>query len=801
MKIRKLYEKLKNPFWRAKSSYIRYYDRLLLNPYGILLESEHGKKLDGNIFYLLRYLSESEKYARYQIYLSATGRNKSRFEAFLRDHGIDRVHVVVAASDAYMRLLASVKYLVNDTTFASYFIKKEGQVYLNTWHGTPLKAMGRSDRTEFYNIGNVQKNFLSSDFLLYPNVYTREHMLRDYMLENIGKGSCLMGGYPRNEIFFDTSGREKIKKALGLEEKRIYAYLPTFRGAVGQKDTREKDARLLAYLKEWDAALTEGEILYVNLHPLAKKGVGFRDFLRIRPFPCQYETYEFLNVADVMVTDYSSVLFDFACTGKKIVLFPYDQEEYLRERGVYLSLDQLPFPQSVQLDALMEEIRREKQYDDREFLKQFCPYEGPCASQRLCDFVILGETVGLAASPIPDNGKENVFLYAGNLAANGITGSLRSLLNKTDLNKRNYYVSFLSRDVVRNKENLRTFPEKTAYCAIAGDMNVTITGRVIRKLFKKKILSAKSYMRLLGHRIRQDIERQFGGANIHAMLHFSGYDQETILGWSVFPGRTAIFVHSDMNREIQTRKNQRRDVLRYAYQHYDKTAMVTQGIWQSTEEIAGGRGKLCIVKNVIDDKRILEKGLARPVLDEDTKVFPDRERFYRAMEASGPKFINIGRFSPEKGHERLLNAFYTLWKEKPEAYLLIVGGNEVRGMFDKLSMQVKELGLENNVVLLRKVSNPYPILKLCDYFVLSSCYEGFGLVLAEADLLGKPVICTDIPGPRDFMKAYGGTLTENSEEGIYRGLQLLCEGKVKPMKIEYEAYNREALREFEQLFE
>jgi CDP-glycerol glycerophosphotransferase len=69
--------------------------------------------------------------------------------------------------------------------------------------------------------------------------------------------------------------------------------------------------------------------------------------------------------------------------------------------------------------------------------------------------------------------------------------------------------------------------------------------------------------------------------------------------------------------------------------------------------------------------------------------------------------------------------------------------------------------------------NPYNLLARCDYFVLSSLHEGFGLVIAEADILGKPVISTDIEGPRTFMKKNGGTLVENSENGNVLGVFVL----------------------------
>jgi CDP-glycerol glycerophosphotransferase len=130
-----------------------------------------------------------------------------------------------------------------------------------------------------------------------------------------------------------------------------------------------------------------------------------------------------------------------------------------------------------------------------------------------------------------------------------------------------------------------------------------------------------------------------------------------------------------------------------------------------------------------------------------------------------------------------------------------MGGNSRDNGYQKLKTLVEQNGLENHVVLLENVSNPYPIIKACDYFILSSLYEGFGLVLVEADILGLPVVSTDITGPRMFMQKYGGTLVENSEAGILNGLELLHSGKVGTLQVDYEVYNQEAVQEFERLME
>lgn len=457
---KKVNKKLRDPFWRSKSNYIKYYDSFGINKKLILLESEHGKKIDGNIFYILRYLSQNERYDEYKIYLSTMGRNLNKFRQLLDKHNMSNINLVVLASDEYMRLLASAKYLINDTSFGPYFIKKEEQIYLNTWHGTPLKTLGKSDRSNFHNIGNIQKNFVISDYLLYPNEYTMQHMIEDYMLENISSGKYILAGYPRNEIFFDESASVSLRKKLELKDFRIYVYMPTYRGDFNNKEDTRGSVYLSYYLYELDKMLSDSEILYVNLHPLAQKTVNFKNFKHIQKFPSECEVYEFLNIADVLITDYSSVFFDFVLTEKKIVLFTYDEEEYLQERGMYMKMEELPFPRVNNIRDLLSELRSPKKYSDKAFRELFCKYDNSRASQQLCDFVILNENTNLIVKKIPDNGKENVLIYAGNLSSNGITTSLRNLMNVIDLNKRNYYISFIQEKVgKKNSHNLKTFPE------------------------------------------------------------------------------------------------------------------------------------------------------------------------------------------------------------------------------------------------------------------------------------------------------------------------------------------------------
>ena len=112
----------------------------------------------------------------------------------------------------YFKTIASAKYLINDNTFLPFFIKRDEQVYLNTWHGTPLKTLGKRINNDYHNIGNPIKNFVVSDYLLYPNEFTKEHMIEDYMLKGIANNKIMLCGYPRNEVFLRDDMQEVKEK-------------------------------------------------------------------------------------------------------------------------------------------------------------------------------------------------------------------------------------------------------------------------------------------------------------------------------------------------------------------------------------------------------------------------------------------------------------------------------------------------------------------------------------------------------------------------------------------------------------
>ncbi|MDY0409425.1 glycosyltransferase [Paracerasibacillus soli] len=157
-------------------------------------------------------------------------------------------------------------------------------------------------------------------------------------------------------------------------------------------------------------------------------------------------------------------------------------------------------------------------------------------------------------------------------------------------------------------------------------------------------------------------------------------------------------------------------------------------------------------------------------------------------------FITIGRLSPEKDHEKLLNAFSHIAADKNNIKLYIVGEGALEETIKNI---ISTLHLTNKVFLTGQLTNPYALLNQCDCFILSSNYEGQAIVLLEALILGKPIITTDSPGPRSVLEGGYGLIVENSVTGLVEGMRrFLNGGKLNNKVFDYESYQEEALNMF-----
>lgn len=810
-KAKKLHRKLKrvNRQYLSRKKYIWYRENCPIDEKGIFLETLNGQKPDGNIYALLKELTSGPEYADYKIYLSCERKEMKERRRYLEARNLSSVTLLDCTTKAYFKVLATAKYLVNEHTFFIIFNKRPEQVILNTWHGTPLKCLGNKVANDFATFGNVQRNFFAADYLLCPNEFTMQHFIDDYSLANFGSTNLMMAGYPRNQALLDTARREEIRQECGMGDKQVIIFMPTWRGKIGNVTSSMQNDILRDYFDEWDARLQDNQILYVKLHPLSRGAIDLKRYTHIVPFPGEkYDTYDFLNASDVLVTDYSSVFFDYAASGRKIVLFTYDKEEYMSERGLYFSVDELPFPQAATVEELMAHIQAPKTYDDTEFLKKFCPYDVPGMTKAICHQFLFAEASPLIElRNIPDNGKKNVVIYCGNLEKNGITTSAMNLLSNVDKTKYNYAVLFKINDIKKKQECIKMIPEGVSTLSYYHARSATALETIGYMLFQEfHLFPYKPMVKLVEKVAQREYGRILGSCRIDKAIQFFGYEHELIELIGAVPCERTIFVHNDMEEEIRAKHTLIRRLLSREYRRYDNVAIVTEDLRQSTTQLATAyqdedtkeAANLVLVKNTIDYKSILEKAEMELLFDKKTRMNVTEEELLEALASDKKKFISVGRFSREKGHARLISAFETVHKENPDTLLIILGGYGI--LYNETKRLAAKSSCPEAIFIIRYMSNPYPLMKACDYLALPSLYEGFGLVLAEADILGLPCFSTDITGPKLFMEQVGGFMVESSEKGVLDGLRACLDGRVpKKLNVDYEEYNQEAIRQFEAL--
>lgn len=501
-----------------ETKYLKYIKDKNIDQKAILIDSQHGENISGNMFYILKEVYKNKQYKGYKIFVTVTKDKKNKIKDKLDFYGYNNLELIDLKSKKYLKVLATAKYLFNDTSFMPYFIKRDEQVYLNTWHGTPLKTLGRNVKQEYFNIGNLQKNFIVSDYLLYPSEYMMEHMLEDYMIDNVANNKIMLTGYPRNTIFFDDKSRRNIKSAEKLEGKEIIAYMPTWRGILNKVQNPEIFYEEI--FEEIDKNLKENQILYVNFHPYLSDKVSFEKYERIRKFPNNYETYDFLNACDILITDYSSVFFDYAVTKKKIILYAYDEEEYFKERGVYIELDELPFPKVDNVQDLLKEINSPVNYDITDFIQKFCKYDNKDVTRNICSHIILNKKENINIIPMPNNKKKNVLLFAGKLKNNAITEEFFKYINTLDLDSANYYLTFRTRGIAKNKEILLELPKNMNYIGQLGPKNTTKFEKVMLLLLNNNVKLDKVFSKRYKRIFDNEIKRIFGNIKFDSVVVF-----------------------------------------------------------------------------------------------------------------------------------------------------------------------------------------------------------------------------------------------------------------------------------------
>ncbi|GAA1780038.1 bifunctional glycosyltransferase family 2 protein/CDP-glycerol:glycerophosphate glycerophosphotransferase [Actinomadura chokoriensis] len=301
--------------------------------------------------------------------------------------------------------LATSRYIVTNHRLGDAFRRHPDQVVLQTWHGTPLKKIGSDIKEVHFAYAPGMKKALHAktgggpvlpewSHLLSPNPFSTEIFRRAFAF----KGEMLEVGYPRNDLMHSPEAgavAEQVRARLGIPDgKRVVLYAPTWRDDQYYSRGRYKfDMRL--DVERARAALGDDHVLLIRLHTNVVDGVEEDEHGFVRDVSQYPDITELYLVSDVMISDYSSVMFDYANTGRPMLFFTYDLADYRdRLRGFYFDFEaEAPGPLVETSDDLIDAIRdvegactgHKSRYEA--FVDRFCPLDDGKAASRAVDRV------------------------------------------------------------------------------------------------------------------------------------------------------------------------------------------------------------------------------------------------------------------------------------------------------------------------------------------------------------------------------------------------------------------------------
>lgn len=721
-----------------------------------------------------------------------------------------RVRFVRYRSPRYHRVLATAGVLVNNATFPSTFNKRPGQVYLNTWHGTPLKKMGYDEAGGAVGSRNVVRNFMMADYLLSTSPFMSEVMYEQaYRLANVGPGRLIEEGYPRTDRQeLDLTGRanvlSRMRKA-GVDVPdgcTIVLYAPTWKGESFHRPIN--DARsLAATVSELESLLPEGHRVLLRAHQQVSSFVGAEPRLAGRLVPDDLPTNEVLGVTDLLVTDYSSVFFDFLSTGRPVVFYAPDAQDYEQYRGWYLGLDELPGPVVSHVHDLAkilvaagtggaDDPSCSHRYLYDRARERFAPWDDGNATQRVLDVLLNRSAEGRRVRETARDGRPTVLLYLGGMKSNGITSSALNLVRNLDHERVDVSVMFNHSEHPERRANIALIDERARQLVRIGGVKISKRDYLRRrKLFTGRTdeLSRRDVIRM-DEVLVDEWRRTVGDASFDHVVDFSGYSPVwSYLVSSAPAGSRSIWLHNDLaadqRREIAGHSPHHRNLAGVfgSYHRFDHLVSVSEALCRINGENLAQYAppeKFTSARNTIDHERILSRSAEPPA---EGTVLP----------TDGPTFVTVGRLSPEKNHRRLLEAFAILAADEPGARLVIIGDGPLR---PALELIAQSAGVADRVVFTGLQENPWAIMAQCTCFVLSSDYEGQPMVILEARTLGLPIVTTRFASVSSAVGTAEGLIVEQSVEALAQGLATAAKGEVPQEAFDPVAYNEAVIAEF-----
>ena len=346
------------------------------------------------------YYSDSPKYLYEFLYENFN--DKFKFVWVLNDDSVKipgNPKTVKRFSREFYKEVARSKYWIINGRQAARLRKREEQIVISTWHGTPLKKLGLDMGNVYTEDPKIKASYVDVarkwDYLISPNHYTTEIYRSAFDYEGI----IIEEGYPRNDILYKYTEDQcnQIKQKLNIpSDKKVLLYAPTWRDdeffEIGKVNFK-----LQLDLDKLRKELGEEYVVLVRTHYFIADYLDLSEYENFAFDVCKYDDIaELYLISDILITDYSSVFFDFANLKKPILFYTYDLEKYENVlRGFYIDINsEVPGPLLKTTEEVIESIKNidaiNEEYSELydEFYERFCSLEDGNSSERIVNKII-----------------------------------------------------------------------------------------------------------------------------------------------------------------------------------------------------------------------------------------------------------------------------------------------------------------------------------------------------------------------------------------------------------------------------
>ncbi len=301
----------------------------------------------------------------------------------------------------YLFYMATAKYLIFDARQPEFLRKRSKSIYLQTWHGTPLKKLALDMDTVFMagetDIESYKESFRKNastwDYLISQNPFSTETFRRAFDF----KKEILEMGYPRNDCLFRYNNPKDIsdiKSKLGIDEnKKVMLYAPTWRddSSFGPGRYHYTAELNIDAMKE---AFSDEYILIIKHHYLVEDNTDWSVYDGyVRIFDQSVDIAQLYLISDILITDYSSVMFDYSILKRPMYFYCYDLERYKDVlRGFYFDFENnAPGPISLTTEELINDISSggHEAYSEKyaEFVSLYNPWDNTYSSKNVLDVI------------------------------------------------------------------------------------------------------------------------------------------------------------------------------------------------------------------------------------------------------------------------------------------------------------------------------------------------------------------------------------------------------------------------------